>query len=193
MNLVLKLTLGEESLGSAGDEDGLRALVLFEDAAAGSRAMVALDRVAREIEGTGTLVLALWRLELLASKVSMGTLADEAASADVIIFALGPGAKLPAGINEWFSLWIGREGGRALALGAIVGGEEGQHGAAAAVEQLRQIASLGEMEFFATGGAEGGIQSLGTALHKASRAAGRGGAEENGAPFFGVLAESKGR
>jgi hypothetical protein len=191
MNLVLKLTSTDGGLGPAEQDDGLKALVMFQDTAAGSRAIVALDRVARKIDGLGTLVCAVWSLGLLGDSSSRKIVADEASAADVVIFALNSATGLPREVDEWITSWLGRKNRRALALGAIVDGKEGRHRAAAMIAQLRQFARLGSLDFFATGGEAEEGSTLESALGRVSSAAGRGNAAVGGVPHLGMEDELK--
>jgi hypothetical protein len=136
----------------------LRALVMYEDAAVGNRALTMLNSVVRGVATPGQLRCSLWRFHFLNDPSLLEMAAAEAAGADIILIALPNWASLPSEVSEWISLWLGTRGKRPKALVALADERARGNGATpCAFTRLREVAQMGRMDFFPAGG--GGVAS----------------------------------
>jgi hypothetical protein len=153
--MELMWTVGLEDTDLAPAEQGviLRALVMYEGAAVGNRALAMLNRVARGVTTPGRLLCSLWRFSFLNDPALMEMAATEAGGADIILVALPDWADLPSEVSEWISLWLLSRAKRPKALVVLADEPTGQNGAVPyAFTRLRQAAQLGRMDFFPAGG-----------------------------------------
>jgi hypothetical protein len=168
MNLFFTAALNNTDLGSGEQGEGLKVLVMYEDAKAGNRALANLNRIAGSLAGQGRLWCALWEFGFLVDHSLLHIASREAVAADVVLLAFSSEVVLPEGMNKWFNLWLGTKHACPVALGVIADKEDADGDATEGYLQLQELARRGNMDFFATGGqSEGGV-SLTSALTRAA-------------------------
>jgi hypothetical protein len=160
-------TVGLEGTEFSPGEPGvvLRALVMYEDAAVGNRALAMLNRVARGVTTPGQLRCSLWRFHFLNDPSLLEMAAAEAAGADIILIALPDWASLPSEVSEWISMWLMTRGKRPKALVALADEPPGVNGnTRCAFARLREVAQSARMDFFPAGSSGVANAALQTAL-----------------------------
>jgi len=168
--MAFTLALNNSEIAPAEADDVLKAWVLYENAAIGNRALMLLHRVAGGIEGTGRMLCALLRLDCLADGKLSKALAQEAQAADIIVVATHDGRELPHAFKDWISLWISAKAGRPAALAVVLDVNENQRGGRRGVAfQLAEVARLGGLDFFATGGGRPAAAIAGELTHALAR------------------------
>ena len=93
-----------------------------------------------------------WSFEALASTPLRQMAASEAARADLIILAAQAGRTLPEPVIEWFSLWLAVQECSPQAIVALLDADPDQKKTSEGIfAQLKGVAELGELDFFAEG------------------------------------------
>lgn len=131
----------------------LKVLVAYERMADGMRACRLLERVGLDSGAEGRLICSWWKFEALAKTPSRRLAAIEAAEAGMIVFAATDAAELPEQIIDWISRALAKGEYHPRALVALLGSDPARNGhSPGLLEQLKKMALLGQMNFFANGG-----------------------------------------
>jgi len=140
---------GRPNSTGSGKVQNIHAVVACADFAANRRAEAVLERVSRRFAGRGRLTCSPWSFALLAVSVWRRQAAAEAAAADVIVIAAHGEADFSEVIKDWVSLWVSQKEDRPKALVCALDWSQGAtRGLSQIVSQLKQVARLGNMDFF---------------------------------------------
>jgi hypothetical protein len=127
----------------------IRVVVACADFAANRRAEAVLERVNRRFAGQGRLTCSLWSFDLLAVPVFRQQAAAAAVAADIIVIAAHGEADFSEVIKDWVSLWVSQKEDRPKALLCALDWSRGAtRGVNRIAAQLKQVAQLGNMDFF---------------------------------------------
>jgi hypothetical protein len=136
------------SSGSGRVQD-VRVVVACADFAAGRRAEVVLERVNQHFAGQGRLICSLWSFDFLAESVFRQQAAAEALGADIVVIAAHGEADFSEVIKDWVSLWVSQKEDRPKTLVCAFDWSRGATpGLKRIASQLKQVAQLGNMDFF---------------------------------------------
>jgi hypothetical protein len=129
-------------------------VVACEAAATAPRACELLERIGRSAGVEGRLIYSWWTFAVLASASLRQLAASEAAAADMIMIAAREGPGLPEAVKDWISLCLAsrEQHLRPRALVALLESGKKPNGASCGVlSELKQLAELGAVDFFANG------------------------------------------
>jgi hypothetical protein len=146
--------------------------IFFDDTVTAERADDVLELLEANLkEEQGRLFHQWWNTEVLALASLREQAAAEAAWADMIIIVLRDGRELPEMVASWMKRSVDLRKNRPGALVALLDSELPKPDTSRGiVSQLRQAASLGNMDFFAT---RGNLRRVNRAALRASEAAGQ--------------------
>lgn len=148
----MQLVLNQPNMEAYKPGDDLKVVVACESSKNAETACALLARLAHNNEAEGRLIYSWWNFEVLAIGSLRKLAAGEAAAADMIIIAAQDGPKLPEEIIDWMSLWLATGEQRCRALVALLDSAAPKAGVAAGIgSQLKKVAELGLMDFFAKG------------------------------------------
>lgn len=100
---------GQRPEGTRGDaEFPLVAVMLYDEAQSGRRAMRALNAVHDAEDACPPLDVRLWRLDILAAQAMRQAAAADVAAADVVLLSVNHEDRLPPGFCEWLAGTFGR-------------------------------------------------------------------------------------
>jgi hypothetical protein len=151
MRLVFKTALNNPEIAPIEPDETLKVWVLYENAALCNRALALLNRVTRNIEGTGLVVCAISRLSAFGDPLLAKILAHETGAADLIIIAASGDVQLPHSLKNLISLWLATRAGRPTALAAVFDAVECRDGGGRdLVGKLAGVARIGGLDFFCT-------------------------------------------
>jgi len=94
----------------------LKAAVVYDDSAAGQRALKVFDRLERQPFGNLQVHPVLWRFDRLAQTLNRCRAAEDLADADVIVLSLTEGESVPGWIETWFDSCLNRKRAAATLL-----------------------------------------------------------------------------
>jgi hypothetical protein len=127
----------------------VRVSVACADFAASRRAEAMLEQVSGGAASRDRLNCSLWSFDLLAMPAMRQRAAADAAAADIIVIAAHGEADFSEAVKDWVSQWVSKKQDRPRALVCALdwgrGAAEGMH---RVISQLKQIAQLGNMDFF---------------------------------------------
>jgi hypothetical protein len=95
-----------------------RAVIVYENPPAREVASQFWQRIEQQSPGAENLDVSWWTFEVLADPVEASEAAEQAASAELIVFASGIEGELPERLKAWIESWLGKRQERE---GAIVG------------------------------------------------------------------------
>ncbi|MEY4940775.1 MAG: hypothetical protein RIQ93_2510 [Verrucomicrobiota bacterium] len=98
-----------------------RAFIAYADVAAAGQVMNAINQVCRAAKRKHVLKPMLWRFNQLASPQWRDRAVEDAAEADIIIFASTPATTFPVALEEWTSFVLERRRGQSTTLVALLG------------------------------------------------------------------------
>jgi len=151
----MKLALNEPGMKPFDSARDLKVFVACENPAAAAQACDALERIGRNIEADGRLIYSWWNFEVLAIPSLKQLAGAEAAEADLMIIAARDGSKVPKQIIDWFNLQLATGTCRCRALVALLDSNGIEKAAALeTLAQLKKIAKLWRLDFFAKGAVE---------------------------------------
>jgi hypothetical protein len=135
----------------------LMVVVACQDFKSVRHAGALLERIGGDIHAEGRLVCRWWSFECLAMSVLQKLAASHAAEADMILVAAHDGAELPEKVADWISLWLPMGENHSRALVCLLDSDKPKQRASHGIlSQLKKVAELGRMDFFATGTQQGG-------------------------------------
>ena len=147
MNLGLN-SPNEAAFGAAGD---FSVVIACEDSATAPSACEVLELLEQNLKDEGRLTYRWWNFELLACTAFHEMAAADAATADTIIIVIHAGRELPQEVTAWMNLWLPLRKNRPGALLAVLNSDLNQPDASPEIlAQLKRVAALGHMDFFAT-------------------------------------------
>jgi hypothetical protein len=88
----------------------LDVLFIYEDLGTGLRARQVFDQVASALKPEVDFQAKLWRFDLLRDPAMRDLVADEAASAGIVILSAHGQSELPVAISLWMKRWLARKG-----------------------------------------------------------------------------------
>ena len=153
MKLVLKNP--NEAPYEAGKDFSV--VISFADSATAERASDVLQLLGRNLKAEeGRLFHQWWNIEVLAFTSLRELAAAEAATADMIIIGVHEGRELPEMVAAWMKRWLDLRKARPGALVAVLDSDRKKPGPSQGIlSQMKQVAALGQMDFFATRAKEG--------------------------------------
>jgi hypothetical protein len=129
----------------------LSVVIASEDSATAVPVCEVLEQVEHNLKDEGRLNYLWWNFEVLAIDTLRELAVDEAAAADMIIIGIHETRKLPQEINDWIELWLPLRKDRPGALVAVLDSDLNQPDVSQEIlSQLKQVAALGQMDFFAS-------------------------------------------
>jgi len=128
----------------------MRVLIVCENSTAAAHACAMLQRIGHNCGLDGRFVYQSWNFDVLSIASLQELAGHEAAEADIIIIAVQAVKNLPRNLTEWMTGWIERRQDSGGALVALLGsGSEDKEAAQGFFFQLRELAVMGRMNFFA--------------------------------------------
>lgn len=150
--MTLELTLDLSGLGRCDPGKDVKVFVACEGSANAKEACALLERLARNTKADGRLFYSWWNFEVLPITALRKMAATEAAAADLVIIAGQNSQELPESVIDWVSQWLTVRDYRCRALMALVDSDRAStQGSRDVLALLRQVATLGQMDFFAKG------------------------------------------
>lgn len=123
-------------------------VIVYEDFAAGQRAMDTRNLIAAEFGGDAEVRTGIWKFEVLANPELSRRAALEAAEADVVIVSTSRARELPVELTDWMESWLPQKRGQTAALVALLGvGAAGNASASSAGSYLKSAAEDASLEF----------------------------------------------
>ena len=130
----------------------LKVVVACENSQSAEAACGLLARLALNSAADGRLIYGWWNFDVLTIAALRPLAAAETALADMVVVAARAGPGLPAEVIEWMSLWLAAGEHRCRALVALLdSGAARDRAAGGILAQLKKVAELGQMDFFAKG------------------------------------------
>ena len=150
MRLELAMDLsGMERFEPVLDLKVLVACDRYQDA---QEACALLEGIARQNAAEGRLLYRWWNFEVLAIPGLRKLAAREADEANLIMIAAQDGPELPEPVIDWISQWLAISVYTLRALIALIDlAATKSGGSPGLLSQLRKVADLGQMDFFAQG------------------------------------------
>ena len=146
----MNLVLNQPCMKPFDPTSDLRVLIACEDPAAAERACAVLERLASNCQAEGRLIYQWWNFEVLGITALRALATQEAAAADLIIFAVRGHKHLPGVVDNWINRWLDLRNGRRGALVALLDvGRKPASDSDGIVSQLKKSAALGNLDFFA--------------------------------------------
>ena len=163
----MKLVLSQSNLEPFVPAEDLKVIIACENSTNIEEACTLLKRLGCENELPGRLIYSWWNFECLSISVLRQLAAQEAAAADLVIIAAKDGPRLPREVADWMQLWLASAKKRTRALVAMIDSEPDQESFSTGIRsQLKKLAGLGHLNFFA----KGNEAELAAALHRGSSA-----------------------
>ncbi len=130
----------------------LKVFVACESSRNAQAACALLERLGRTSEAEGRLIYSWWNFEVLTIDALRKLAAVEAAAADMVFIAVQDGPALPVPVIDWISQWLAVDENRTRALVALLDPASKTRKAPGGLcAQLKKVAELGHMDFFAKG------------------------------------------
>jgi len=131
------------------DSHTLKILIVYETLYDAVRATVMSQRLADQLQSSTEIKSDLWKFEPLAYPDAREEAANEAAAADMIIFATRGTAELPDHVKSWVASWMYRKRPGEAVLVALFDREEKFDGEVPRpLDYLQEIAKKAGMDFF---------------------------------------------
>jgi hypothetical protein len=147
----MKLELTDPTMEPVDPAKDIRVFVACEDWAVARQARAVLEHIGSGCPNEGRLIYNCWPFDVLSLNPLRALAAGEAQETDMIVFAARDGSPLPEPVLDWISGWLALGGYQCRALVAILTSDAGDHGAPKGMlAQLKKVAQIGEMDFFAT-------------------------------------------
>jgi hypothetical protein len=123
--------------------------VFYEDYVSGKSAIKLYDRLLRNFENDFTPTINLWRFDVLHLMFLKELTVDDAAKADLIVFATHADFQLSPFLKAWTDVWLSQKLNQESALAVLVGpSERADEGTPQIQAYYRGVAQRGGMEFF---------------------------------------------
>lgn len=116
----MKSPQGIAASAGAGPKSVFRVVMVYDDFAAGKRAMDACNFLVSRLGGGIEVRSSMWKFDVLRSAKLNQMAVDDAIEADVIIVANARNSGLPEEVKEWVNGWVPRKRGQAAALAALL-------------------------------------------------------------------------
>jgi hypothetical protein len=129
-----------------GDKPMFRAVLIYQDLAAGKRANEFCDKLARRLEDDCGISQQMWNFNVLAVPEIRNIAASAAAAADIVVLSISSATALPAKVKEWIEMWLWLVDLTRPALVALFGSPSGTN--EAVVAYLRNAARRKGIDFF---------------------------------------------
>ena len=147
----MRLGLNSSNEAACGAAWDLNVVIACEDSSTAAPVCEVLELIELNLHDEGRLNYLWWNFEVLAIPTLRELAAAEAATADLIIIGIHEGRELPQEVNDWMNLWLPLRKDRPGALVAVLDSDLNQQGALQEIiSQLKQVAALGQMDFFAS-------------------------------------------
>lgn len=113
-----------DSIARSLAEPPLKVIIIYNDAAAGHRAMGVLRKLAANSTEHIKVAPVLYRFELLDDPHWREAAASDAAESDMIILSTSAADELPESINEWVKVFLARRSGASTAMLTLYGSQD---------------------------------------------------------------------
>ena len=104
MNRNSRNTARSVNDGEAGQDPVFKAVLIYENLAAGARARWFLERLARA--SSKTLEEQMWNFDVLAIREARNDAASAARKANVVVVSVSGQLELPGAVRAWFDMWL---------------------------------------------------------------------------------------